>query len=155
MLRAKATLVIVHPPTFGEQYFRDILGDAGLAVLEHLTPHEIGGLVAPDWVAEAVEYTRQHMENLYSMLPEWTKQFKDVGGAVEGTENYHRIAAAIYYSPVIAGWAQHMKSSVNLAPQCLTLRRTNRFKYETPMPDALHSALSTALTLAQTKDPTP
>jgi len=115
-------------------------------------------------VQEAFDYTIQQCQIVYTELNSWYRQFsrrkekvatkiddwKDWKGMneIHGPENYHRIAAAMYYSPIFNQWVQHLRQRIiSLAPVCDKLTRSNSFDYVEAMTPELHAALSTGLNL--------
>ena len=154
---------IDHEKTYGQNHVISVLG-------RWLPTDEILSLKKGDKalcemdlnpeVQEAFDYTIQQCQIVYTELNSWYRQFSrrkefwatkitDEGmNEIHGPENYHRIAAAMYYSPIFNQWVQHLRQhTIELAPVCDKLTRSNSFDYVEAMTPELHAALSTGLNL--------
>ena len=179
MTYPKFKLEVPHHETWGKQHAMRAFGrgsrwiDYGVSV--ELSPNDTGiekAAFDPD-MQEAFDFTMTQLGHVHKELSEWYWQFS-VGGAAgddyphDATynrepntlaqgEHYHRIAAAMYYSPIVNQWANylHENKTIKLAPQSQALRKNTSFRYQNAMPVELSSALQTALTLRQSMDAKP
>jgi len=165
MARPETLIIVPHDQTHGRNHVISVLGQWPSVDAIMLNPGAttiIDRPFTPD-VKEAFDFTFQQLQTLNIELNTWYAQFSrgetragaqaDDGeiNTIGGADNYHRIAAAMYYSPVFSQWVQWMKKKgyVKLAPVCDRLTRSNSFRYLNPMSPELHTALSTAFNLIQ------
>jgi hypothetical protein len=148
-----------HLKTFGQKFTDGIIISQPYIACSY-NP-DFNGLTMPEEVLEVWQYTFKQLETLFSELAHWYVQFSqrqpgnDRVNSISSTENYHRAAAAMQFSPVFAQWVQFIGETNKVwyvddcPPPCKVLRRSSTFKYQKGMAHELHVALSTALHLAQ------
>jgi hypothetical protein len=160
----KFKLEIPHHQTWGKQHIMRALGrwiDYGSTI--ELSPSDTGIEKASfsSEMMETFDFTMLQLGHIHKELSDWYWQFS-VGGDDPGRdpntlaqgEHYHRVAAAMYYAPVVNQWAHflHEQTTVKLAPQSQALRKNTSFRYQNAMPIELSSALQTALDLRKSMD---
>lgn len=161
----KFSIEVPHHQTWGKQHIMRALGkwvDYGMHI--ELAPGDVGlgeKLPFSPEVWEAFDFTMEQLGHVHKELSEWYWQFS-VGehapqrepNTITKGEQYHRVAAAMYFSPVINQWAHylHEQTTIELAPQSMVLRKNTSFNYRRAMPVELSSALQTGLSLRQSMD---
>jgi hypothetical protein len=155
----EVNVVVPHATTFGQNHVIDVLGhwkaQGDLILLKEGNTSVVEQLLTPD-VLEAFQFTFEQLQTIFLEFNNWYIQFSRAApdtdiNTVQGPDNYHRIAAAMYYSPIFSQWVQHLKKRgfVKLAPVCDRLTRSNSFRYQFPMSPELHTALSTGFNLLE------